>query len=551
VVLVLIALTAVVLHVEQLGFYSDDWTIPGGGSISEDQSLLGIMRATGTPDTPMRPVALFVLAFVYRVFGANPTAFHVVNTAYLSAMGVCFYLVLRELRLLRVLSFSISTLFVVMPHYSATRFWVVAHPINLSMALYFLSVFAELKAIEERDPARIASWVVFWVAALTSGLLAYEQLLPLAVATPLLTWWHGRHLADGVGFRPIHRRFPVILAATVVALVPVIAFKMSHTSRLSPLPPYDQIRWTVWYFSGALRDAYVEFGVKLPLVVWRSLRDHWDPAAVLFAGIAGVLAYFQIRRTTDHSSEELGSTRLAAALILVGGAVFVAGFGLVMITTMPVTSATGINNRLAIVATTGVASSFVAVVAWICGRLSHDMRVRAFSGAMALLIGANVLVVSTLGSFWAEAAREQYRLLDNIRTRFPDGPPGRVFLLDGTCPYIGPGIVFNSSWDLRLALTWIYRREGGDVDVVTADTNVEGNGVRTSMFRGFIQHVYPYGDLYVYRPQQRVLSRLSDYEAARQYFSGPGRDYEERCPPGQAGHGAGVLGIPVGRFWAG
>ena len=94
----------------------------------------------------MRPVQFLYLAALYKAFGTDPLGYHVVNTLVLAAGAVLFYLVLRRLGLSRVLALAVPLVYALLPHYSTNKLWMAAFQIGLSMTLYFLSLYADLRA---------------------------------------------------------------------------------------------------------------------------------------------------------------------------------------------------------------------------------------------------------------------------------------------------------------------------------------------------------------------------------------------------------------------
>jgi hypothetical protein len=110
--LAVLVLLAVVGYLPRLGFYSDDWTFLGamrlaGSSVADQDAALGDVR--------MRPVQAFFLATLHRTLGANPLPFHLVNNTALIVGVICFYLVLVELGLPRVMSVAVSLLYGLLP----------------------------------------------------------------------------------------------------------------------------------------------------------------------------------------------------------------------------------------------------------------------------------------------------------------------------------------------------------------------------------------------------------------------------------------------------
>ena len=74
------------------------------------------------------------------------------------------------------------------------------------------------------------------------------------------------------------------------------------------------------------------------------------------------------------------------------------------------------------------------------------------AGTLAVVTSSGFLIVNALAEQWIAAYAAERTVLANLRERVPSLPPGSTLLLSGTCPYIGPAIVFEADWDLAGAL---------------------------------------------------------------------------------------------------
>jgi hypothetical protein len=112
--------------------------------------------------------------------------------------------------------------------------------------------------------------------------------------------------------------------------------------------------------------------------------------------------------------------------------------------------------------------------------------------------------------------------------------PNSTIILDGVCPYDGPGIVFETSWDVAGALTLAIGKPVGG-DVVSPRMTVTDSGLATSMYNA--PTLYAYGPhLLVYNPQRHAVVRLESAAEARRYFAQADR-FEAPCPAGFVAHG--------------
>ena len=135
---------------------------------------------------------------------------------------------------------------------------------------------------------------------------------------------------------------------------------------------------------------------------------------------------------------------------------------------------------------------------------------------------------------------KQQVVLADIKREFPTLDAGTRFILDGVCPYVGPAVVFESSWDLQGALRLLYRDDTISANVVKPGLALNERGLTSSIY-GFQDH-YSYGEgLLVYHFDRKMVYPLTDLEDACQYFQtvnlGPGT----ACPPGEPGYGVAVL----------
>jgi hypothetical protein len=127
-------------------------------------------------------------------------------------------------------------------------------------------------------------------------------------------------------------------------------------------------------------------------------------------------------------------------------------------------------------------------------------------------------------------------VLADIRANIKSLPVGSTLILDGICPYIGPGIVFEGEWDLAGALQMIYHDPILRADVVTPKLRVGEDGLTTSMY-GNSRH-YRHGDnLLLYDLRRKAVNRLADAETTRRYFAACKLDHSRDCPEGREGEG--------------
>ena len=553
--LCLVVLFSLILYVQDLGFYGDDWSFLGFLSMSSDQSLIGLFRSIYSPYVRMRPVQILYLAGLYWLFGPHPFGYHLVNAAVLLSNAVLFYLVLRELGQRRVLSLAVPVVYALLPHYSTDRFWVAAFQATLSMALYFLSLYSDLRTL--RAPlARLWGWKLLSVLSLIGSILTYEVTLPLFFLNLLLVWYRGRKLYGSVpGKRLVRTNLAILLISNLLVLTPAIVFKALTTIRLGSQTgllehvisiakramalDYSDYDYGL-NFKQAIVVNYGEYGLGLPRIVWRILRDYPDAAVFAMGGVLGLITFGYLYHVASKSESKLLGQTSMLSFIALGLVVFVLGYAIFLTNYNVLFTPTGIANRTAIAAAVGVALSLVGGLGWVSTLLpSGQSRKGFFCALVALLCVSGFLINNTLASFWATAYRQEKEILADIYQQFPTLPKGGTLILDGVCPYVGPAIVFESCWDLAGALVMHYRDYTLRADVVTPNLEVREDGLYTSLYGA--KYRYPYDKLFVYHFGQKVARQLTDAETARRYFQQYNPDLSSGCARGHEGHGVPVF----------
>jgi hypothetical protein len=550
--LVIVVGLSAVFYVHRLGFSSDDWAFLSSFSNSHDQSLLGLIRAAGNFHLYPRPVQVLEMASLYSLFGSNPVGYHVVQTAVLAALAVLFYLVLRELHQPRLLALAVPAVYLTLPSYSAARFWYTGYLAALSGVLYFLTLYTDLRSIRAR-PSRWWIWRIASLITLLGSTLAYEVFLPLFVINPLLAWWQSRQLHGDT--RDHRKRLAVLAAGTLIPLIIVTAYKARVSERLViPGGVFDYFYWiarraisrsfeassygfNVWQ---AIDLHFGDYGVRLPRIVWRAIRSHPDGSAVASAALVGLIVFAYLARvagqTGDHWPHD---PRVWLQPLLAGLGIFGLGYAIFLTNWNIQFTPTGIGSRTAIAAAVGVSLTFVGAAGWILGRVPSAAARRLFCGFIATVCASGVLALNTIATYYVAASREERAVLTSIRRDIPAMPPGSTLILDGVCPYIGPGIVFESNWDLEGALRTIYRDPTLHADVVTPRMAVGDDCLSTRIY-GSIKR-YPYERLMIYHPGRRSALWIANAGEARHYFSMFNPDLTSGCPPGFEGHGVSIF----------
>ena len=508
------------LYLPRLGFYSDDWAFWRVFRFSADQSLPGLIQSVfaAEPDTMARPLQGFLHAALYQLFGLNPLGYHV-SMAAMFCLGLCaLYLALRRLSDDRFLTVAVVLVYATLPHYSTDHFWYSSSQITLSMALYFASLWCDVR--HAGNPVGLY-WPTASILCLVCSGMAYEAFLPLFLVNPLL-------VALRNGWR--WRRF----LANPVLIGMVLAFKFATSSRAQ----FRDMGIKKVLASG-VDFTFGAYGVDLPRVLRTIWDRYWDEAAFATAAILATIVAWYLFRYTDGLNRnktpppvsQLGVTVLAGFLLTgLSYAYFNDGLGLV----------TGIGNRVAIAAAAPLSFSIVAFLGLLSRAVGRANVARAiFAIAVALVCGCGCWINQTIASFWIDASEQQHRILSEIKQAIPAPPARSAILLDGFCPWIGPGIVFETDWDVTGALALLYQDASVHGDVLRPRMTITDGGV-LNLWEDPSGYTYSFESLFFYDVGKRQALRVTDRNSAVRYQLEASRDPRNSCLANEHQFGAGA-----------
>src|SRR2546430_1793219 len=268
-------------YITGLGFYSDDWAFLKSFSQFSChvilESMLSHIHLRHHVEV-FRPGQILYMSILYKLFGLEPFGYHVVNPTVLAVASVLFYLALRQLGGARVIALSVGLVFSVLPHFCATRFWYAAFQVNLSLALYFLSLYSDLRMLQSSHSGFWLWKLLGWMSLLGS-VLCYETVLPLFLLNAILVWSR-RHKYESASetlqsqsrtrlSRPYltPMRLGLLLGSNLLLLIPVVIVKVLYSSRL---PRHLSIAHHLQGFTHLLKQAlivsYGVYGIELPKV---------------------------------------------------------------------------------------------------------------------------------------------------------------------------------------------------------------------------------------------------------------------------------------------
>ncbi|MDP9022190.1 MAG: hypothetical protein M3N57_05700 [Actinomycetota bacterium] len=402
----------------RLGFYSDDWDFLAILANAEDGSLPGLVAAQielGT-NLHMRPTQIVYQAVLHRLFGMHPLGYHLVNTAVLVAVALLLYRVLRGVGT-PLFAVAVPAIYILAPNAATNRFWFAAFGYSLSIALYLVSLHADLRAATAGGRGRWR-WKLLGVGALVAAGLGYEAVLPLVALNVVLAELAVREMGTG-GLRGRMTVTGTVAfhGSTLAAVAGVVTYKAAVASGLGLGSPVFE--YTIRLVSGALATNFGTYGAAfLHTVAW----------ALPHAGAGGVVASLIVAISTYWYLGALAETSLPApayrgggvaspALLGVGGlTVFVLGYAIFFTTGRIGFSSTGIANRVSAVAAVGAAMAIVALIGMVAGWVSSTaIRERLFRATVAAVCAAGVLVTNGLASFWMASWNRQQGVLAHSR----------------------------------------------------------------------------------------------------------------------------------------
>jgi hypothetical protein len=522
-------------YVRRLGFYHDDYHFLGLLATADEQTFGGLLEALrdGVPKQNLRPAQQVLFTGLFDVFGTDPRPWHVLGAVLLVGMGATLYLVLRELLLPRPLAVAVSLLYAVLPHYATARFWPATFAELLSMVLFFVSLYAVLRAVRAHK-LRLPAWLLLAVVTLTISVLAYEVAMPLFLLAPALVVYRRARVGG-----PSLRRCAVVCTPYALALLAVFAWKAAEAREIGKVTGYELgypdgfAHHLAYLGQGILRVNAGSYGLGLPYVVGWIFGNRLTWAALVLALLIGGAAYAYLARLQRECSGSLPDRSSSAQLFGAGIVIVLLGYAVFLTNSEILFRSAGADNRVAIAAALGVALAAIGGVAWLSARFGGRRAEVVFRGVVATLVAIGVLTVNTLADYWAEASTRQQAVLGDIRSELPQTPANITVILDGTCPEVGPAVVFVSTSDSTGALKASYREPSLEAGVVRDELFFGRTQARiTNTFLGSVSSVieYPYEpQLYVYNGSTRRLYSLGSAADAQRY-----RDQVHRpptCPP--------------------
>ena len=240
------------------------WPSLRGGFILDDDLLLtdsqlihdsdGLYKFWFTTQaTDYWPVSNSILWIEWRMWGTNPTGYHVVNVALHGFNCVLIWLILRRLQVL--LPFVGAILFLVHPVNVEAVAWIAQCKTVASALFFLLSIFCYLNyddlSLEHRQnelpKARSRLWWAGSLLLFGLGLLSKTSVAVLPAVVLLLIWWKRRTIRgrDIVGTVPF---FALALALIVVGIWMQNRGMGSEVRAISPLERIAGAGAAIWFY---------------------------------------------------------------------------------------------------------------------------------------------------------------------------------------------------------------------------------------------------------------------------------------------------------------
>jgi hypothetical protein len=541
-------LISTVPYLNGLGFYSDDWGYTALLSQCRKQSVGGLCGCLWQEEAAFRPLQSLELAALYKAFGLQPLGYHVVNSVIFGGVVVLFYWVLREVGFGRLISVAVPSVYAFLPHYSTDRFWISAAQVNLSMALCLLCFYSAAKASAVPTPRK---WRPLCVCGLSmaGSIFSYEIGAALFVLIPILLYVRFSRLRNQMPKEVSSRHEPFRIAGLMlIAIIVTMGIKYSvqtrvqFSSRLHLLTHFGSVMLKA--SSRFVNFNYGIFSFGLPKLAWRSMLERWDPLVLFIGTVAWIAITLYCWTLSQHNAEDATLRRDCVMLFEAGTVVYWLGYAPFLTARMAASpfamTITGVENRLMIAMACGTAMAIVGVLGMAVSFLSKErLRNGILSLAVGFLSACGLVVIATEASYWRAASQKQRDVLTDIRSHLPVLPRGTILLLDGICPYIGPGIVFETHWDVSGALQILYGDPTLVGDVISSNVLVLPNRLVTSIYGEETSYLYS-PNLLAYHLGRHGACQLEDSRVAQACLDS-GNWNQGSCPASSEGGGVPIF----------
>ena len=272
--------------------------------IHRPDGLYGFWFSTQPVDFyPMTSTMLWV---EWRLWGASPLGYHVVNVLLHALSALVLWRALQRLHIPG--AWLAAALFALHPVNVESVAWIAQRKNTLAMFFYLLSLLwylrfdpifrpgPEAAGLANRPQDRSSQWRWYWfsLAAFLAALLSKTAVAPMPLVLLGLIWWRRGRLGRSDAWHTL----PFLATAVVVGLISL--WFQSHRAIGSDVVRVDSLwarlagaGWAVWFY---LYKAALPFGLSSIYPRWQIDEGHWWSYVPGLLLVTAFLACWRYRR---------------------------------------------------------------------------------------------------------------------------------------------------------------------------------------------------------------------------------------------------------------
>ena len=289
----------------------------------------------------------------------------------------------------------------------------------------------------------------------------------------------------------------------------------------------------------AFKINFIEYGIGLPQKLLHIYSYYPNIQVFLLSLLLTLIIFGYLFKVVKRYDFTIFKWNSFIKMISVGLIIFFWGYSIFLTNYSIAFSTTGVANRVLIGVSIGIVIIFIGLFTGISALIKNiKFRNILFSALVTFVCVSGFIINNTIASFWKEAYKVENETMDEIKNNFPYLPGKTKFILDGICPYIGPAIVFESSWDIGGALRLAYSDTTLQADVISPDLQITEEGIITSIYE--VDYFYPY-EILIYNFNEKKVFGISNMEEAIKYFETVDSNFNNTCPEGYETHGVKIF----------
>jgi len=396
-----------------------------------------------------RPVGALYLTLIFTLLGGHLKLLLALSAALHFLTAACLYAILRELRFRWVDATAIAVLVLLFPYADSTWLWATESLASFAIVCVLLGSLLNLRAAAAHTQHR-ALLHVAGLASIAAGMLTYELVLPLALASGALYFTK----------KPPRQALRVWLTDLVVFGIVIVVF----TLHLIPVLHGSDVHEVVGF--AEMRKHIHLIASQFPTLLAYSLIPFGTPAGA--SGVVLVLSVAALALVValllNFKSHARGLLLRWLAVLACGIAVVALGYiALIPSSTYYVPLQPGASNRINAVAAIGYAIAAYAVAMLIATLAFRDLpRSRELIGGLAVLVVAVIGVgyshrVDADKAAWHQSGVAQQAILTTLRAHLPTPQRGASVITIDAPVESAPGVpIFEHTWDLAGAVQLIW-----------------------------------------------------------------------------------------------